>query len=106
MRLYGRKLLNCISFDGQLNVEFNAVKIKNILQIDIAEKHHCFSLFLSYLMNMLRFEPAICMYFCKLVLINSSCPSSCPHSVSCFNIIINFCFQIDLNIKDLQVLKT
>ena len=30
MRLYWKKLVNCISFDSQLNVEFNAVKIKNI----------------------------------------------------------------------------
>ena len=31
MLLYGRKLVNyIILFDSQLNVEFNAVKIKNI----------------------------------------------------------------------------
>ena len=35
MCLYGRKLVNYISFDSQLNAEFNAVKLK----VDIAEKH-------------------------------------------------------------------
>ena len=62
--------MDYISFDSQLNVEFNAIKIKNIPnkpKIDIAEKHHHFSLFLSYLMN--TFDPAIRMYFCELVLI-------------------------------------
>ena len=82
MRLYKRKLVNYI------------FKPK----IDIAEKHHRFSLFLSYLMNTLRFEPAIRMYFCELVLIINS---SCPHSVSCFVIISAFKLILIL-IKDLK----